>query len=119
MAKTTWTANAMQIGFGILGIVEVNDHIDWQNIDTTSKQIGTNQAASLSTFEVMVNSTSAQISLTEYLQLNILKDNLPIAIRLLHAWMNEEAGVSELTNFFGQQFDTLSSVAENDGLRNF
>ena len=51
----------MQVGLGVPGEVEVDDHVDRQDVDTTSEDIRANQAPGLSVFEVMVNSTGKQM----------------------------------------------------------
>ena len=37
MSKATWATNAMQIGLGIFGKVEVDHNVDWLNVNSTRK----------------------------------------------------------------------------------
>ena len=39
MAETTRATNSMQVSFGHLGEVKIDDHIHSLNVDTTSKQV--------------------------------------------------------------------------------
>ena len=56
MAESSGSTDSMQVSLSVPREVEVDDHVDWKNIDTTSKDVSTNQASGLSIFEVMVNS---------------------------------------------------------------
>lgn len=40
----------------------------------------------------------------------------PVSMRLKHLCVGVEAGISELSNFLGQKFDTVGRVAEDDRL---
>ena len=61
MTESSRSADSMQVGLGVPGEVEVDDHVDRQDVDTTSEDIRANQAPGLSVFEVMVNSTGKQM----------------------------------------------------------
>ncbi len=39
MTKSSRTADTMEVSLGILGKIEVDDNIDWLNINTTSEKI--------------------------------------------------------------------------------
>ena len=40
----------------------------------------------------------------------------PVPVSLCHLGVNVEAGEAQLCDLFGQKFDALSGVAEDDGL---
>lgn len=73
MTESTRTANTMQVSLSIFRVVKVDHNIDRKDVNTARKQICAHQAPSLSILEVVVN---------------------PVAICLLHARVNEEAGVA-------------------------
>jgi len=85
----------VEICFSIARKVEVDDHIDRENIDTTSKDISANKASRFTILEVMINSTS---------------------IGLLHSRVDVETGVPELGDLFGQQFYSLRIFTKDDCL---
>lgn len=95
MSKTARTANAMKIGFGILGEVKVDDNVNGLDIDTTGKEIRADEIAAHSVTEVMENTVS---------------------MRLLHLCMRIEAGIAKFGDLFGQKLDTIGRVTEDDGL---
>ena len=86
MAESTRTTDAMQIGFGHLGEVEVDDDIDSLYIDATSEQIRADQIAAQSLAEVMED---------------------PVPVRLGHLGMDVEAGVAKFSNLLSQQLHSL------------
>jgi hypothetical protein len=55
MAKATTATNAMEVGLCVLGVVEINDHVHGENVNTASEQISANEAAGLTIFELVVN----------------------------------------------------------------
>mmetsp|Transcript_53035 Transcript_53035/g.60775 ORF Transcript_53035/g.60775 Transcript_53035/m.60775 type:complete len:339 (-) Transcript_53035:703-1719(-) len=91
MSESTRSTNSMQVGFSGSGEIEVNNNIDRQDIDTTSEQIRGNQTSRGTISEVMENF---------------------ISVLLLHLGVNIEAGVSEFSDLFGQQFYTVGGVTE-------
>jgi hypothetical protein len=97
MSKTTRPSNSVQVGLSVLREVEVDDHIDRNDIDTTSEQVSAYQTASFSVLEVMENS---------------------VPVSLGHSRMDEEARIAQLVNLLSKQLHSLSSVAENDSLTN-
>lgn len=56
VTKAAWSSYPMQVGFGVLREVEVDYNIDWNDINTSGKQICANQTPCITIFEVMVNS---------------------------------------------------------------
>ena len=60
MAKSSRSADSMQVGLCVPWEVKVDDDIDRKNIDTTSEDIGTNQAPCLTIFEIMVDSINVK-----------------------------------------------------------
>lgn len=73
VTETTWTTDSMQVSLRVSGEVEVDNDIDWHDVDTTGEEIGAHQAASLSVLEVVINA---------------------VTVSLLHAWVNVEARVA-------------------------
>jgi len=57
MTETTRTANTMQVSLRILRIIEVDHHIDWQDVNTASEQICAHQTPSLTILEVVIDPT--------------------------------------------------------------
>ena len=59
MTKPTRTSNPMQVGVRRPREVEIDDHIDRQNVDTSREEIRADETPGLSIAEVMVNPTLA------------------------------------------------------------
>lgn len=78
MAETSRSADAVEVGLGVLRKVKVDDHVDGLNVNTTRQQVGAHQVAAVSGAEVM-----------EY----------AVAVVLRHARMRIEAGVAEFCDF--------------------
>ena len=57
MTKPTRTPNPMQVGVRRPREVEIDDHIDRQNVDTSREEIRAYETPGLSIAEVMVNPT--------------------------------------------------------------
>jgi len=69
VTKTSTAANAMEVGFSVLGVVEINDHVDRENVNSPSEQVSAHEAASLTIFEFVINPAHKQlrwIQLTYY-----------------------------------------------------
>ena len=77
----------MQVSLGEAREVKVNDDVDRQDVDTTSKNVSAHETSGLTSLEVVINS-------------------LTIVVR--HLGMNVEARVTHLRNLLCEQFDTLS-----------
>ena len=95
MPKTTGTTNTMKICLAILREVEVNDNIDGLDIDTTGKEVRTDEVAANTITEVM-----------EY----------AVTMRLEHLSMRVEARITKLSDFLGEKLNTICRVTENDRL---
>ena len=61
MTKATRTSNSMQISVGLFREIEVDNHIDGDNINTSRKDIRWNKTASFTAFEVMENAETHKI----------------------------------------------------------
>ena len=57
VSKTTRSTNSVKIGFSVLGEIEIDDNVNWQDINTSCKNVSANQASGFSIFEIVVNST--------------------------------------------------------------
>jgi len=95
MTITARSTNAMQVRFGVLGEIKVDNDIHSLNIDTTSEKIRRDKITAGSASEVVEDAVS---------------------FRLLHAGVNVETGIAQLGDILCQQLHTLESVAEDDGL---
>ena len=85
----------MEIGLGHLGEVEVDDDVDSLNVDTSGEEIAADQVSAQASSEVVEDS---------------------VAVSLGHLGVNVVAGVTELSDLLGQQFDSLGGVAEYNAL---
>jgi hypothetical protein len=85
----------VQVGLGVAGEVEVDDHVDRLNVDSAREQIRADEIAAEPLAEVVEDA---------------------IAVLLSHARVDVVAGVAELGDLLRQQFDALSGVAEDDRL---
>lgn len=91
------STNSVQVGFGILGEVKVDDNVDSLDINTTSEEIGADEVSADAVAEVVEDA---------------------VASLLLHAGVTVEARVAKFGDFLGKQFNTVGGVAEDDGLVN-
>ena len=57
MTKTSRTTNSVQVGVRLAREVEVDDHIDRNDINTTGKDIGRDETTGFSALEVVENPT--------------------------------------------------------------
>lgn len=55
MSESSWSTDSVQICLSEPWKVKIDDNINRQNIDTTGKNVCTDQAPCLSVFEVMIN----------------------------------------------------------------
>ena len=85
----------MQIGFGVLGEIEVDDDVDGLDVDSTGEQIGAHEVAADTVAEVVEDSVSGGLG---------------------HLCVAVEAGVAQLGDLLGKKLDTVGGVAEDDGL---
>ena len=56
MSETTWSTNSMQVGFGISWEIKIDDNINWEDINTSGKNICADQTSCFSIFVVMIDS---------------------------------------------------------------
>jgi hypothetical protein len=58
VTKSTRSTNSMEVGFGVLGEVKVDNDIDGLNIDTSCKDVSTDEASCFTVLKVMENFVS-------------------------------------------------------------
>ena len=97
VTKAATAANAVQVGLGVLGEIEIDHHVHTLNVNASGKKVRRDQTSASSVPEVMENT---------------------IPVRLVHARMDEEAWEAKLCNLLGKQLHTRHGVAENDCLIN-
>lgn len=86
----------MQVSLRIPRVVKVDHHVDCVDVDASSEQVSRDETASVALLEVVVD---------------------PVSVLLIHPRMDVEAAVAQRVDLLRQQFDSLPSVAEDDGLR--
>ena len=97
MPKSTRTTNTMKVSFTVLGEIKVDDNVYCLNINTTSKEVGTDKVTTHAVAEVMENA---------------------ITVRLQHFCMGVEARVAQLRHFLRQELDTVGRITKDDRLIN-
>mmetsp|Transcript_39479 Transcript_39479/g.88736 ORF Transcript_39479/g.88736 Transcript_39479/m.88736 type:complete len:202 (+) Transcript_39479:302-907(+) len=95
MPKTSRPADAVQIRFRILREIKIDDNVDRFYVDAAGEQVRGDQTPASSVPEVMEDA---------------------VAVRLVHARVDEEARVAELGDLLGQELDAGHRIAEDDGL---
>eukprot|EP00040_Diaphanoeca_grandis_P014691 m.74677 g.74677 ORF g.74677 m.74677 type:complete len:146 (+) comp24686_c1_seq2:314-751(+) len=95
MAKSTRSANSVQVSFSSFGEIKVDHDVDGLDIDTSVEEIGAHEVTAETASEVVKNA---------------------VAMGLLHLGVDVEARISKFCDSLRQQLDTLHAVAENDGL---
>lgn len=95
VAKASRSADAVQVGLGVLGEVEVDNDVDGLDVDTAREQVRRDEVAGGAVAELVEDA---------------------VAVGLLHLGVDVVAGVSELGNLLGQELDAVDRVAEDDGL---
>ena len=85
----------MQIGFSILREIKVDDNVHSLNIDTAGEKIRANEIARNPISEIVEDF---------------------VAVLLKHFRMRVEAGIAKLGDLLCQKFDSISGIAEDDGL---
>lgn len=88
-------SNSMEIRFGVEGKVEVYYDIDCLDVYSTRQQVWTDKVATISLAKVVED---------------------PISVVLSHFRVDVIARITEFCDFFGEQFDALRRVAEDDRL---
>lgn len=58
MAKSTRSTDSMEIGLGVLGEVEIDDHVDGLDINTSGQQVRTDEVSTRTVSELMEDSVS-------------------------------------------------------------
>ena len=58
MAKSSRSADSMEIGFRKSWKVEVDDHIHGLDIDTSGENVSANEASGFTILKIMINSAS-------------------------------------------------------------
>mmetsp|Transcript_27995 Transcript_27995/g.88944 ORF Transcript_27995/g.88944 Transcript_27995/m.88944 type:complete len:203 (+) Transcript_27995:315-923(+) len=88
-------ADAVQVGLRVLGEVEVDDDVHGLYVDAAREEVRGDQAPAGAVAEVVEDA---------------------VAVRLVHAGVDEEAGVAQLRDLLGQQLHASDRVAEDDRL---
>lgn len=86
MAKSSRTADTMQIGLCILGKVKVDDYVDCLDIDTTRQQVRAHQVATDAVSKVVKHT---------------------VTMALQHSGVRVEARVAQLCDLFSQQLHAV------------
>jgi hypothetical protein len=95
MAKTTGTANTMEIGLRVLGKIEVDHDIDGLDINATSEEVGANEIAADAIAEIMEDA---------------------VTMRLEHFGVWVKTGIAKFGNFFSKELNAVGRVAKDDRL---
>lgn len=95
VAVAARTANAVQVGLGVLGEVEVDNNIHGLNVNTTGKKVGAHKVAASAVAEVVENAITSVLG------------HLGVAV---------EAGIAQFGDLLGEQLYTVRRVAEDDRL---
>lgn len=62
VTEAAGTTDTMQVGLGHLGEVEVDDHVDGLDVDTTGEQVGADQVAAGTVAEVVENAVAVVLT---------------------------------------------------------
>ena len=95
MAVAAGAANAVEVGLGVLGEIEVDDNVDGLDVDSTGEQVGAHEIPAHTVAEVVEHSVSGGLG------------HLGVAVK---------AGVTELGDLLGKKLNTVGGVAEDDRL---
>lgn len=98
VTETSRPSNTVQVCFGILGEIKVDDDVHTLNVNTAREEVGRHEVTCTPIAEFMEDA---------------------VTVGLLHFSMNVEAGITQLSDFFGEELNAVYRVAENDGLVNF
>jgi len=94
MAETAHSGYAMEVGLRILGEVKVDDDVDGLDVDAAGEEVGAHEVAADPIAEVVEDTIAVDGAF----------------------WRVSRSMSSELRNFFGEEFDAVVGIAENDGL---
>lgn len=86
VSESTGTANTVQIGFRVLGEVEVDHDVDRLDIDTTSQQVRADEVAAYAVAEIMEHA---------------------VTVLLKHPGVRIEARVTQLSDLLRQKFHAV------------
>lgn len=95
MAESPRTSDTVKVCLGVLGKVEVDDHIHRLNVNATSQEVRADQIAADSISEVVEDSVTALLN---------------------HLSVTVEAGVAKLGDLLREQLNSIGGVTEDDGL---
>ena len=95
MTEATRATNPVQVRVWLPREVKVDDHVDRDDVNTSSEDVRGNETTRLTSFEVVENAVS---------------------VTLVHPRVNKEARVAQLTDLTRQQFYSLRAIAEDDSL---
>lgn len=95
VAVSAGSTNAVEVGFGVLGEVEVDDDVYGLDIDTTGEEIGADEVSADAVSEIVEDSVTSLLG---------------------HLGVTVEARVAQLGDLLGEKLDAVGRVAENDGL---
>lgn len=80
VAETAGTTDSVKIGFGVLGEIKVDNHVDGLDVDTSGKQVGADQITAGTVAEIVEDSVS---------------------VRLEHLCVRVEAAIAKLGDLLG------------------
>lgn len=95
MPETPRSPNAVEVGLCILWEIEIDDHVDSLNVNTTGKKIRANEIAAYTVPEIVEHT---------------------VTVMLQHLRVRVEAGVAKFGDLFRKQLHSVCGVAKNDGL---
>ena len=89
------SANPVEISLSHLWEVEVDDHVDGLDVDTSGKEVAAHEITTQASSEIMEN---------------------PVPVSLGHLGVDVVAGVTKFGDLLGQQLNPLCRIAKNDAL---
>lgn len=95
MTESARSTNTMQISFGHLWEVKIDDHVDSLNVNTTREQVRADQIATGSVAEIVENT---------------------VTMVLTHFGVNVEARVAKFSDLLSQELNSLCRIAKYDRL---
>jgi len=93
--KPATSANPVEIRLSHLWEIEVDDHVDGLDVDTSGKEVAAHEITTQASSEIMEN---------------------PVPVSLGHLGVDVVAGVTKFGDLLGQQLNPLCRVAKNDAL---
>ena len=97
VTEATRSTNTMEVSFGVLGEIEVDNDVDGRDIDTASKKVRRNKVTASAVAEVMENAVSVVLG---------------------HLGVDEEARISHLGDLLGKKFHAGDGVTKDNRLVN-